>query len=417
MNLWHSLGGMAEAKLVSADPAGALEEISQQGIILQNVRQEQDLTLTFLLDRTDWKKLAKICHRRGYSLTLIRRSGFYWLGKRLVKRPVLLAGVAMLAALSLWLPTRIFLVEVEGNHTVPTQRILEAAENSGIRFGASRRAVRSEKMKNRLLSQVEQLKWAGVNTAGCRAVISVQEKKEEQEKPAQGIRGIVAQRDGFITQCTVTAGSGQCKPGDTVKAGQLLISPYTDCGICIRMESAKGEIMAQTRRQTMAVTPSEGEFRQAAGEAVSHLRLILGKKRINFRKCSGIWDATCDRIYKEYYITLPGGFQLPFGVAVETAIPWDTASGNVEREEAEASLLTFSKGYTHQEMIAGSILRTEYRMSQSAGLFTMTAQFQCSEMIGREILMEIGDTNEQTGGTDRECGAGGGSHRRIWILR
>lgn len=417
MNLWHSLGGMAEAKLVSADPGRAMEQIALQGIILRQVRQEKDLTLIFQLDRKDWKKLSRLCHHNGYDLTLVRRAGLYWLGKRLIRRPVLVSGLGVLLALSLWLPTRVFLVEVEGNRTVPTQRILEAAESTGIRFGASRRAVRSEKMKNNLLSQVEELKWAGVNTTGCRAVISVREKEPEQEKILDGIKGIVAHRDGFITQCTVTAGSGQCQPGETVKAGQLLISPYTDCGICIRAETAEGEVMAQTQRHLRAVTPSEAEFRQEAGETVFRIGLILGKKRINFRKCSGIWDATCDRIYKEYYITLPGGFRLPFGVAVETVTQWDTAYRHTEREEAEAALLAFSRRYTCQEMIAGSILRTDYGMSQSAGLYTLTAQFRCSEMIGREILMEIGDTNEQTDRTDRECGAGGGSDRRIWILR
>lgn len=406
MNLWNSLGGMVEGRLVCADPGRVLEQIGHRGIILHGVQQVESLTLTFRLSRKDWKKLTALCEKQGYDLTLVKRYGIYWQGKSLLRRPVLLAGMGFLAALALWLPTRVFFVEVEGNQRIPARQILEAAESCGIRFGASRRAVRSERMKNALLSQMEELKWAGINTAGCRAVISVREKPEESAAPESGVRGIVAARDGFLIQCTVTGGNGLCQPGQTVKAGQLLISPYTDCGICIRVERAEGEIMAQTRRQLRAVTPSEPAFRSQRGQTFRRWWLLAGKNRINFRKCSGIWDATCDRIYKEYYITLPGGFRLPLGVAVETVTFWDTESGQLTPETAETALLAFSRNYVCGKMIAGSILRTDYRMTGSAGLYTLTAEFGCSEMIGREIVMEIGDTNEQADGTDRERGAG-----------
>ena len=36
--------------------------------------------------------------------------------------------------------------------------------------------IRSEKVKNSLLQRIPQLQWAGINTDGCVAVISVREK-------------------------------------------------------------------------------------------------------------------------------------------------------------------------------------------------------------------------------------------------
>jgi sporulation protein YqfD len=152
--------------------------------------------------------------------------------------------------LTIFLPTRVLFIHVEGNSTVEERRILEAAQECGIRFGASRRQVRSEKMKNRLLEKVPELKWAGVNTSGCTAVISVREQPvQEQRTGYTGISSIVAACDGRITSCTVTKGNGLCAPGQVVQKGQLLISGYLDCGICIRVTGAEGEIFAETRQE------------------------------------------------------------------------------------------------------------------------------------------------------------------------
>lgn len=44
-------------------------------------------------------------------------------------------------------------------------------------------------MKNALLSAIPELQWAGVNTYGCRAVISVRERTLPERKPEPENRG------------------------------------------------------------------------------------------------------------------------------------------------------------------------------------------------------------------------------------
>ena len=80
-------------------------------------------------------------------------------------------GLCLLLLLVCILPTRVLFMRVEGNESIPENLILEAAEDCGIRFGASRSAVRSEKVKNGILSRISELQWVGVNTKGCIAVI------------------------------------------------------------------------------------------------------------------------------------------------------------------------------------------------------------------------------------------------------
>ena len=171
---------------------------------------------------------------------------------------MLMGALAVFLAAAIFLPTRIFFVRVEGNVTTPTRLILDAAGESGIRFGASRRAVRSEKMKTALLSALPHLHGAGGNTSGCVATGSVRQRTEpEVTGQDRAVSSIVASRDGFIVSATVTRGNSLCRVGQSVKAGQVLISGYTDCGICIQATRAEGETCAQTSREFAAVTPAQ----------------------------------------------------------------------------------------------------------------------------------------------------------------
>ena len=383
MNLWKSIRGWMVVRLTSADVAGALIAITESGIPIVKAESVDAMTILLTVSREHLKKLQTLTTKRGEKLEILSRRGLYWTSRAFGKRPVLLAGILLCMLGALWLPTRVLFVQVEGNETIPSRQILEAAESCGIRFGASRREVRSEKVKNALLGAVPQLQWAGVNTAGCVATISVRERTDTKEQTLSGeVSSIVASRDGLILSCTVTAGSGQCTPGQAVREGQVLISGYTDCGLLIQATRAEGEVMAQTRRKLSATTPSDVLRRSKVTSETKTYSLILGKKRINFCVSSRICDSTCGRMYEEYYITLPGGFTLPAALAVETHVCWETEPMELPREKAERALTVFVKDYLGQQMISGAILEENFSFSLQEGRYRLDAGFLCREMIG-----------------------------------
>ncbi len=394
MDLWKSLAGMVEVELTSAEPETALGAINASGIDVFRVQQKSELTYVFQIRRKDYRTLAKISEKRGETLKLLQKLGLYWTGKRLLHRPVLLFGMALFLAMALYLPSRVFFIRVEGNVTVPARRILAAAEDSGIRCGASRREVRSEKVKNALLAAVPELQWAGVNTAGCVATISVRERTDPQtEQPQWEVASIVASRDGYILSGTVTRGNALFQVGQAVKEGQVLISGYTDCGICIQATRAEGEIMAQTSRCFEAVTPSEWSQRGEAAEVKRKYSLLLGKKRINLWKDSGILDPTCGRMYSEYDVTLPGGFSLPVALCVEEYTVYETSLSEIPPDCAQNALTGFADRYLTGQMVAGEIRSRLETVSSEEGVYHLRGSYICVEMIGREQKEQIGDTN------------------------
>lgn len=389
MDFWKSLGGMVEVTLTSADPAGAMRAVNDAGIPVFDVIWVDALSVQFRLRRRDHKQLRGLTEKRGDRLSYSGRIGIYWLIRSLLSRPVLVIGIMAMFVLSLWLPSRVFFVQVEGNASVPTRKILEQAQNCGIAFGASRREVRSEKMKNALLAAIPELQWAGINTSGCTAVISVRERTTpEEQKESAGVSSIIASADGVISEMTVLKGSALCKVGQAVKAGQVLVSGYTDCGIRIRAERAQAEIFADTSRALTAVLPAEYVQKGEITGTEKKFSLIIGKKRINFYKGSGISDTTCDKMYSETYLLLPGGFQLPVALVTECWTWREEETVYLDETPAREVLSDFAGGYLNGLMVAGQIRQRYETLALADGIYCQYGKYACTEMICKTRIEE-----------------------------
>ena len=389
--------GMLRLEITGADIPGTIRRIVECGIDLRDTESDGELKSVLTVKHGDFERIKGICEKYGDTIQVIRRMGWYWPLRNLANRPFFMLGCVLLAILSLYVPSRIFFVRVEGNQTIPTRLILEMADQCGIGFGSSRRAVRSEKMKNALLESLPQLKWAGVNTQGCVAVISVRERAVQNETVVKSAFGhIVALTDGVITECTALRGSLLCRPGQAVAQGEILISGYTDTGLCIRAEQAQGEVYGLTNRKICVMTPVCRYQMSETGAQKKKISLLIGKKRINLWKDSGIWDVTCDRMYEEYYITLPGGFQLPVALIVERYGLRDGSEEEIPEEELRRLLETAGNHYLTDRMLAGTILDADLTFSEHQKWMTMVGKYRCNELIGVMQRLQIGETNGKT---------------------
>jgi hypothetical protein len=248
-------------------------------------------------------------------------------------------------------------------------------------------------MKNALLSKVTGLQWAGINTSGCTAIISIRESKEESPAKANVISNIIADRDGYVLETTITNGTAQISPGDTVTKGQLLISGYTDCGICIRTSRAEGDILAQTQRNIQVVMPKNHYISVRKEKPYYKMSFLLGKKRINLWKDSRISSTGYDRMYEEYYVSLPGRFQLPVAICVDQYFDYDLQDAAATEADSQRKLQEFSEDYLMQQMISGQVIQKQHHLMHSNTLYILESSYVCTEMIGKERREQIGVMN------------------------
>ena len=396
MSIWSSLAGRYRMQLTSADPVAALAALQNAGIVLLDPECTDILTWQFSVSRKDGKRIQQIADSRGERWEVLGRFGLYWPLISIWKRPFLVFGLLMLLALSILLPKYILFFEVEGNVSLSAREILDAAEGCGIYFGAPGKEVRSQRIKDHLLQQLPQLQWAGVEVRGCVAVITVKERTMADRQPEiNGVCSIVATQDAIITQMVVLRGNPLCSSGQAVKAGQVLISGYTDCGICLQALRAEGEILGLTKRSLTTICPLEIQNRTKIRATTKKYSLIIGKKQINFYKDSGILGMTCAKIYEQKYMTLPGGFQLPLSLVCETWIDYETETS--ETEPAQDLLSGFSRQYVLAQTLAGKVEYSQEYITVTNGCIRLDAVYGCLENIGmvrmEESLPEYGKSD------------------------
>ena len=382
-------------ELLTPDLAQVLALASKRNMDLYELEQQDGIVHRMKIRPGDLGTLGEICRKTGSNYRLLRQASHLRILKNACDRPVLILGILFLVVLTWLLPRRVLFLQVECNGKIPISRILEAAEKSGLSFGVSTREVRSERVKNSLLELLPQLQWAGVNLRGAVAVIQVRERESSSSPEEEtGVGHIVAARDGVITQCTAYRGNLLCSPGQAVTEGQLLISGFTDTGLVIRAEQAGGEVFALTKRNLELILPREMEGKCPEREEYHRISLRIGKKRINLWKNSGISSTICDRMYKEYYVTLPGGFTLPGALVVETFQPFSVSPAQIPEEIAGMLLEEFAEGYLRQLMNAGTIQDSSLRLRFSDQAAYLAGEYHCMEMIGKMQRLEIGEKDE-----------------------
>lgn len=379
------MGGDVILELTSADIPAALAAITNSGIEMKNLRERSALSVRFSVRRQDMIALSELTEKRGESLRQVMRMGAYWKLRSWANHWVLITGILFLLMLTAWLPTRVLFIRVEGNRMISTRMVLEKAAQCGIIFGADRGAVRSERMKNALLDALPDLQWAGINTYGCLAVITVEERELPKSEGSLPPGSIVASRDAIILELTASRGTASVKPGDAVQEGDLLISGYADCGKVLLLQGAAGEVYGRTLRKVVAKTAEERFIRGECHDKKQNFSLIIGKNRINFYEDSGILDTGCVKMYSEYCMMLPGGFALPVKLIVETEYQASLTTQLWDPGELDSFLSDAAAGYLQSQMVAGSVLSA--KGSQDG--YRYTGEFVCREMIGRLVYEEI----------------------------
>lgn len=391
MSSWSNL----TIEITSASVSDFLNTINSAGIFLRNIRYVDDLRVVACLSLSEYVSITAVAKKKNVEIHLLGKNGYLFILASFLKRPILAVGILLWFLTVLYLPTRILFVHVEGNKFVESAVIIEAAEKCGIHFGASRRYVRSEKVKNALLSDLKDLQWAGVNTSGCIATISVKERAESQtDDHKHGVCSVVASRDGIISNITAVKGNPACKVGQAVRSGQLLVSGLTDCGLSIKGERAEAEIYAITKRYIDAVALFKSLKRTTFNEIDVRYSIQIGKNVVKLYKDSGIPDAHCVKIQTQVFLKLPGDYQLPVSYMKETLYYYNFEEVSGSSEDMLEWVNDSVDNYLQNDMIAGKVLHKNVRSEFLDEVCCIVGAYTCEELISTVRTERIDQLNE-----------------------
>ena len=381
------LRGQAVVEITSSAPERVVNLCAAHGIPFWDVdwRTERCFRVTTTLPGL--RRLREVTADTDADIRLLRKTGAPELWRRCRRRYVLLAAALVLPLLLALGSAFIWDFAVSGNDTVPTEEILQALERCGVRVGTRGVGLDQDDLRNRVLPLLPDVVYLAVNVRGCTAHVQVVERTRPPHLYRDSdVQNIVARRDGLVTEVTALDGAAAVSPGDTVTAGQLLISGAADSPRGVRLMRATGTVRARTWYTLTVPIPLAAAERAGESGHVTRLSLDAGRRRIKFYAGGSVLGADCAKIAEYRPAVLPFGLRLPLFLVTERTVAYDTAparnAAEAARREGEAQLL-----YQLRQAIGedGAVLHTAFSREERNGWLYVTLRAECEEQIGMEV--------------------------------
>ena len=323
VRLAELLRGSVTAELEGADTARFLNRCAARGIGLQRAEPQDNFTLALRFRRRELDTVREAAEKSGCTLRVIRGRGLPYAARGLRSRWALCVGSLLCALALLWASLHVWELELRGAECVGEPALRAALDEAGVGVGSFWPAFVNERINCRVLYALPELSWAAVQVRGSRAVALVREAVPPPEVcNIHEATEIVAGKAGLVTEVRALRGEAAVKPGQTVLAGETLVSALVHSSFekaDVRRVHAVAEVYARTWYSLSACAPLSRTEKRPAGREKLRLALELGGRRIYFYDNSGNPAGEYDKLTKTYRLAIPGKFSLPLALTVEPA--------------------------------------------------------------------------------------------------
>lgn len=387
IGLLNRLRGQVRIRVECAFPERVLNLCGVRDLAFWDLEWENTTAFTCRMSRRDYAVLRQAAERLECTLTVVGREGVPFFLGRFRHRQALVTGLVG-CGLALFLGSFfIWDFEVEGNETVPEERIFRALENCGVGIGSFGLSLDGEDIRNHVLLEIPELSWIAVNVSGCRANVQVRERVEPPELLDETTpTNVVARRAGLVLEIRDWNGRGTVLPGTAVTEGQLLISGVEDLDtLGARVLAGMGSVQARTWYSLTTTIPLTGLQKQYTGREQTKISLVFGKHRVKFFSNSSIEEGNYDKILKRTPLSLLG-VPLPVTVVTETFRFYETAPAALNTaavEELGEQILTEQM----EAMVApyGTVTSTLCTSRQRGDTLEITLKAECVEEIAESV--------------------------------
>lgn len=269
--LWRLICGYVKFSAVGDDPESILNSFFINGVHIWNVRRT-DREIIACVSARDYKKIHTF-RRKGQRARIRQKCGLPFFAKKYHCRYGIIAGAIMFTVLVLFLPTRVWNIEICGNRTIPTETISNALAGLGVYEGVEISSLNTGKLKSQLPLKVQGIAWAAVNIDGMKVTVEISEteKTEIEENTPCNLK---ASQNGIIKSIRVKNGTAAVNVGQSVAKGDVLISgvaEYKDTSAEFKM--ADGVVTAEVEHCFKVYVPFEKTVAHKAGK--SETRVVM----------------------------------------------------------------------------------------------------------------------------------------------
>ena len=193
-------------------------------VLWQLYWNEKKDKLFFRIYLRDFYRLRPIARKCKVHPVVVKRIGFPFLIGHMKKRASFCLGGVGFCMLVLFLSTRIWGISLEGQSYHTRESILRYLDTINVYGGVAGSSIECGKLEEKIRRQYRDIGWVSVEKKASRLYIRIKEVRLVQKEHKKKKGHLIAQKDGTVVSIVTRKGTAHVKAGDSVKAGDILIS-------------------------------------------------------------------------------------------------------------------------------------------------------------------------------------------------
>ena len=277
-------------------------------------------------------------------------------------------------------------VRIEGCESGRESEIIEELADCGLFVGNIWGKIDKSAVELKMLSSSENVSWINVNRRGTVAYVSVIDKiVHEDETVQKEYSNIVAERDCIIEEITVIKGYPMVKAGESVKAGDILISGIMPEEVGGGFCAAEGIVIGRYTDSVSVCVPKKFCEKDLKSREIYDTALNFFGFSINIFKNYRNIVGECDIIEDESRWKLFGKTPLPIKTVRRYVLKYEKR--DIELSEAEmAKLAAMQLNEDLNEKLDGAnLLRLRTNGHFENDSYVMESEYVCSSDIGKTL--------------------------------
>ena len=372
----------------------AVFDLMYRGGIQFTRERRQGGKISFRVRASHAEELCRLFDEACIEYELGDAHGLLAVVRWLIRRPAIPIGAVLFVAWMLYSSRLIWDVRVIGNTKTSEAEIISLLDELGCGIGDYYPAIEFTKVQSRYAATQDDIAWLSVYMNGTVAEVQVRELyADTRPKHEAGVyANVVAECDGVVESVNVFEGQAAVKPGDLVRAGQVLISGVVENKDgSVRYEYAAGEVYCTVAESVSVKIELEREKKVYTGRVFSKKSVKIFKKTINLLGKGGIEGATYDTIDTMEQLCPLGISTLPVWIEKTEYREYTLEREVISPEEAaELALMELSE-LVKEKAESGTLLSKSVSVSSDDGGYSLDCLLYLSRDIGKTLEFKISE--------------------------
>jgi similar to stage IV sporulation protein len=277
LRMWNFLTGYVIIRVEGLSLERFLNIAAENNVSVYDVRRASYTVLHATVSPRGLKKLQRAASE-SYTVVAVKSAGLTVGARWLARRKALLVGLVLVVLAAVVASLFVWQVRVTGVEYREAKALLPELEKLGIYQGAFKGNIDTGKAETKLIIAHDEFAWVNVRLTGVVARVEVVPAEPvpemvDESRPCH----IVAEKDAMIESVTALKGRPVAQPGDTVRAGDVLISGLVwDPGFPRMLFAARGKVIGNVWYTASAVAPVREDVRVPTGRTQTQRMISVG---------------------------------------------------------------------------------------------------------------------------------------------